>query len=125
MTKRSPLIVLGWLLSGALSAFLTFVAFMEIMNTPEVQSGFAEIGFQGPISAVGSMLLLGVLLYIWKKTSVLGAILLTGYFGGAVCVHFMLNQNSLAGVPFLFGVTVWAGLWLRDPKVRALLPLVK
>ena len=69
--------------------------------------------------------LIGVLLYAYPRTAVLGAILLTGYLGGAIYVHVRagspLFTHTLFGV--YLGLLIWGGLYLRDPLVRALMPL--
>jgi hypothetical protein len=65
--------------------------------------------------------LLSVVCYLIPRTAVLGAVLLTGYLGGAIATHARLGEPFVA--PIILGVVVWAGLWLRDPRLRALLPL--
>jgi xanthine/uracil permease len=59
--------------------------------------------------------------YVIPQTSVLGAILLTGYLGGAVATHVRIDDNFVP--PIVMGVLVWLGLFLRDPRLRALIPL--
>jgi DoxX-like family len=80
----------------------------------------AETGFY---RLLGAILAIGVALYAWPRTAVLGAILLTGYLGGAVFAHLRVGSPlatfTLFGV--YIGVMVWAGLWLRDVRLRALL----
>jgi len=72
---------------------------------------------------LGAILAVSIALYAWPRTAVLGAILLTGFLGGAVLAHLRVGSPlatfTLVGV--YIGVVVWAGLWLRDPRVRALL----
>jgi hypothetical protein len=69
--------------------------------------------------------LVGTALYAWPRTAVLGAILLTGLFGGAIASHLRLGDplfsHTLFGV--YLGMLMWGGLWFRDPALRALLPL--
>jgi hypothetical protein len=87
----------------------------------------AEIGFQGEIliRELGILLLLCTLLYAAPRTATLGAILLTGYLGGAVAAHLRVGDplftHVLSGV--YGGILVWGGLYLRDTKLRAALPL--
>ena len=74
---------------------------------------------------LGVILAVCTALYAWPRTAVLGAVLLTGYLGGAVACHLRVG-SPLAGFTLFgvyIGVMVWAGLWLRDPRVRALLPV--
>lgn len=125
MSKKTPLVWFSWFLSTTLSLFLAFVAVMELSNSTQVQEGFAQLGYTGSIPAIGAMLLTSVIFYAVPRTTVLGAVLLTGYFGGAIVTHLFMNQSAEAVIPFLFGVTTWAALWLRNPNLRALMPVVK
>ncbi|QNA86264.1 DoxX family protein [Sphingomonas sp. So64.6b] len=79
----------------------------------------------GLYRTIGSILLVGVVLYAWPRTAFLGALLITAFLGGAVAVNLRagmpLFSNTLFGV--YLGLVVWGGLWLRDPRVRALLPI--
>ncbi len=72
---------------------------------------------------LGVVLAVCTALYAWPRTAVLGAILLTGYLGGAVSAHLRVGSPlaSFTLVGIYIGVVVWFGLWLRDPRVRALL----
>jgi hypothetical protein len=74
---------------------------------------------------LGLLLLAATLLYAWPRTALLGAILLTGYLGGAVAAHARIGSplfsHTLFGV--YIGLAVWGGLWLRDSRIRALLPI--
>jgi hypothetical protein len=76
------------------------------------------------IRTLGVLTLLGTLLYAYPRTAVLGAIFLTGYLGGAIYAHFRLADplftHTLFGV--YLGLLIWGGLYLRDPRVRALIP---
>jgi len=125
MSKKTPLVWFSWFLSTALTLFLAFVAVMELSNSTQVQEGFAQLGYTGSIPAIGAMLLTSVIFYAVPRTTVLGAVLLTGYFGGAIVTHLFMNQSAEAVIPFLFGVATWAALWLRNPSLRALMPVVK
>lgn len=70
------------------------------------------------------MLLTCTVLYVWPHTAVVGAVLLTGYLGGAVASHLRVGSPLLGYTLFgvYVGVAAWAGLWLREPRLRALLP---
>jgi len=86
----------------------------------------ARLGWPvGSVVPLGIVLLLATGLYVFPRTSMLGAILLTGYLGGAVATHLRLQSplfsHTLFGV--YLGIAAWAGLYLRDPRLRALLPL--
>jgi hypothetical protein len=125
MSKKTPLVWFSWFLSTALTLFLGFVAMMELSNSAQVQEGFAQLGYTGSIPAIGTMLLVSVIFYAIPRTTVLGAVLLTGYFGGAIVTHLFMNQSVEALIPFFFGVAIWTAVWLRSPSLRALMPVVK
>jgi len=76
---------------------------------------------------LGTLLLIPTLLYIWPRTAILGAILITAYLGGAVATHVRIGSPLFSHILFgvYLGVMLWGGLWLRDPRVRALIPFVK
>jgi hypothetical protein len=71
------------------------------------------------------LLLTPTALYAWRPTAILGAILITAYLGGAVATHARIGSPLLSHTLFgvYLGVIVWAGLWLRDPRLRSLMPL--
>lgn len=112
----------GRVLSGLVALGLGFSALMKLSHPPSLDEGFKHLGW--PVTAalgLGVVELLCVVLYVIPRTAVLGAILVTGYLGGAIATHARLGEPVLA--PVILGVVVWAGLWLRDPRLRALLPL--
>jgi hypothetical protein len=118
----------GWLVSGLAIAFFAMDGAMKLANLPMVVEASAELGWPadaGTIRMLAALLLGATLLYAVPRTAVLGAILLTGYLGGAVAAHVRVGSplftHSLFGV--YLGVIVWGGLWLRDPRLRALIPL--
>lgn len=79
-----------------------------------------DLGFpESSIVGIGLALVASSLLYVIRRTSVVGAILLTGYLGGAVATHVPVGAGAFnVGFPVAFGIVVWAGLWLRDERVR-------
>lgn len=96
---------------------------MKVMQTEQVRQGFADWP-AGSAVAIGTVELLCTVIYLIPRTAVLGAILLAGYLGGAVAVTVKMGMG-VAGwwMPLAFGVLLWGGLWLRDPRIRALIPL--
>jgi len=94
---------------------------------PVLEAG-EKIGFPGVSMArtLGLVLLACALLYIFPRTAVIGALLVTAYLGGAVATHVRLGNPLFSHVLFgvYVGVALWAGLYLREPRLRALLPLV-
>jgi hypothetical protein len=118
----------GWALSGLVIAFFAMDGAIKLSGLPIVAETSAQLGWPadtGTITLLASLLLGSTLLYAVPRTSVLGAILLTAYLGGAVATHVRVGSplftHSLFGV--YLGVFLWGGLWLRDPRLRALIPL--
>jgi DoxX-like family len=104
---------------------LLFSAFAKITQQPQVMSGFEKYGFaDAAIRPLGITELACTILYLIPQTSMLGAILLTGYLGGATCTHIRAEESKFI-VPVLLGVFVWLGLFFRDNRIRALIPFKK
>ena len=118
---------IGWVLSGLVIAFLLMDATMKLLALPVVLETQAPLGFSGAATArgLGVLLLVCTLLYAAPQTAVLGAILLTGYLGGAVATHLRVGEPLFSHILFgvYVGVFLWLGLYLRDARVRALVPL--
>jgi hypothetical protein len=117
----------GRTLSGLVVAFLVMDASMKIAALSIVTESAPTVGWTGDPGfwrAMGLLLLAITALYAWPRTAVLGAILLTGYLGGAVATHLRMSDplfsHTLFGV--YLGVVLWGGLWFRDARVRNLLP---
>lgn len=118
----------GRILSGLAIAFFLMDGVMKLMAPAPVIEATSALGWPTDTKTLvllGVLLLGSTLLYAIPKTALLGAILLTGYLGGAVASHVRIGSplfsHDLFGV--YLGVIVWAGLWLRDARLRALLPL--
>lgn len=96
---------------------------MKLAAAPQFLEQFqGKFGYPGSTARpIGVVELLCVVIYLVPRTSVLGAVLMTGYLGGAVATHVRVGDPFIA--PILFGVLAWLGLFLRDPRIRALLPL--
>jgi hypothetical protein len=108
----------------SLLASLVFLlsAFMKLRGGAELSQGMAHLGL--PMSLVVPLAIVevsSVVTYLIPTTSVLGAILLTGYMGGAICTHLRVGDPFFVQV--VLGIFVWLGLYLRDNRLRALLPL--
>lgn len=117
---------LGWTLTTLVVLFLLMDSVMKLADMPFVRQASAQIGF--PVSVdrtIGFIELVCLVLYAVPRTAVLGAILTTGLLGGAVAAHFLLGDpvftHTLFGV--YVGILAWGGLWFRDPRIRALIPL--
>jgi hypothetical protein len=118
----------GLALSGLAILFLSLDGAMKLSQLPIVAETSAELGWpsdSATLYLLAALLLGSTLLYAVPRTAVLGAVLLTGYLGGAVSTHVRIGSplfsHTLFGV--YIGLVVWGGLWLRDSRVRALLPL--
>lgn len=106
--------------------FLCFDAVIKIMFVPNMPEAAAGIGWDAAKAPLlGVILLASTLLYAVPRTSFLGAVLLTGYLGGAVATHMRVDSPLFTHVLFgiYLGLFMWGGLWLRDPRLRSLFPL--
>lgn len=121
-------LLVGRIMSGLIIAFLAFdgvFKFVKPAPAPVVET-FARLGWSLSLAPVlGIVLLVSAALYAIPKTSVLGAILLTGYLGGAIATHLRVGDPLFSHVlfPTYMGVLLWGGLYLRDKRLRALIPL--
>lgn len=118
----------GRVLSGLAVAFLLFDGVIKLLPAQVVIDTIKQLGWPDDIGTarlLGVLTLVSALLYAIPRTSVLGAILLTGYLGGAVATHVRIESPLFTHVLFgvYLGIMLWGGLWLRDPRLRALLPL--
>lgn len=115
----------GRIISGLVVAFLVFDAVAKLMKIKPVMEANARLGLpEGTIVGIGITLLVCTILYVIPRTAVLGAILLTGYLGGAVSTHVRAGDPAFPVVfPAIFGVLVWLALYLRDDRLHALMPL--
>ena len=100
---------------------LVMSASMKFMKPTSVVEGFTHLGIPEKFAFGLGVVELGcTILYLIPQTSVLGAILLTGYLGGATCAHLRVGDPFVS--PVIIGVFVWGGLFLRDPRLRELIP---
>ena len=132
MTDTPPAkgqLIAGRILSGLVILFLLFDAGLKLAS-PETAIKYSPPGLGWPLDVqtmylLGGLLIIPTLLYIWPRTAILGAILITGYLGGAIATHVRIGSplfsHSLFGV--YLGLMLWGGLWLRDPRLRTLIPL--
>ena len=125
MEGRGKMWWTGFAMSAVVVLFLFMDSGMKLAAVQPVLEAGQQIGFPGAAMArkLGAILLVCTLLYVWPPTSLLGAILVTGFLGGAVATHVRLGNPLFSHV--LFGVYVgalmWGGLLLREPRLRALL----
>ena len=117
---------IGWGMSGLMIAFLLFDSVSKLVLEHHVVEATTQIGYSlAVIRPLGVICLVCALLYAIPRTSILGAILLTGYLGGAIASKVRIEDPMFSSVLFgaYFGILVWGGLYLRDDRVRALIPL--
>jgi hypothetical protein len=114
----------GRLVSGLAVLFFLVDGAMKLLKPVVVVEATRQLGFpESDIVGIGVLLLTCTLLYALPRTSILGAIALTGYMGGAVASQVRVGGGWFnVAFAVMFGVLVWAGLWLRDIRVRNLLP---
>lgn len=117
----------GRVLSGLAIAFFVMDGVMKLIQPQFVIDSTQGIGWPADpvtLSVLGCLLLISTVLYLFPRTAVFGAILLTGYLGGAVASHARIGSplltHDLFGV--YLGLFVWGGLWMRDLRIRALIP---
>jgi DoxX-like family len=125
-TGRTPQKMLwaGYVMSILPALLLCFSAFMKFTKAPPVIEGFAKFGFpDSTLLGIGIVEVLCTILYLIPRTAVLGAILLTGYLGGATATHYRVGDPYFATI--IAGILVWGGLFLRNEKIRSLIPLRK
>ena len=127
MAKATPQVWIGRVLSGLAILFLAFDGvmkfFMDKLPPEALEAGAA---LQWPIEKmplVGTILLICLALYVIPRTAVLGAILLTGYLGGAIASHVRVSNPLFSHTlfPIYIAVLVWLGLYLRDARVKAVI----
>jgi hypothetical protein len=122
-------LIAGRILSGLVIAFLLFDAGFKLVATQAaIEYSPPGLGWRLDVATMrmlAILLLIPTLLHIWPRTAMLGAILITGYLGGAIATHLRIDSplptHTLFGV--YLGVMLWGGLWLRDPALRRLIPL--
>lgn len=114
----------GWVLTIVPVGLLVMSASFKLMQAEVAVEGFKTQGFpDGSLLAIGIVEAACTVLYLIPQTSVLGAILLAGYLGGAVVTHVRMSEAFV--MPIAVGVLLWGGLFLRDARIRALIPLRK
>lgn len=115
----------GLIIGGLPALFLIVDGAMKLAKPEVVVTATKDLGYsENVIIPLGIVLLISTILYLIPQTAVLGAILLTGYLGGAVATHVRHGGGAFEIVfPVIFGALLWLGLYLRDPRLRALVPI--
>jgi DoxX-like family len=115
----------GRIISTFAVLFLTFDGVTKVAKEVHVLAATAQLGFhEGTIVGIGILLLGCTAIYLIPRTSILGAILLTGYLGGATASQVRIGKPLFDTLfPVVFGILIWAGIFLRDERLRELIPL--
>jgi DoxX-like family len=119
----------GWTMSGLFAAFMIGASVApKLLGMPIAEQTLAQLGWpHGYAVLIGIIELTCTLLYLLPATSVLGAVLMMGLLGGAIATQTRAGMPMLSHILFgvYLGLFMWAGLWLRTPQLRALIPLRK
>jgi hypothetical protein len=116
----------GRILAAIPVLFLLFDAVFKFLKPAPVVEGTLKLGYpESVLAGLGIVLLVSTVLYAIPRTAILGAILLTGYLGGAVATHVRVGDPLFSHVlfPVYLGVMIWAGIFFREERLRSLIPL--
>jgi len=123
-TESKGMLWTGRIISGLVVLFMLFDSITKLIKIPQVIEASAKVGINGhELFWIGVTLLVSTILYIIPQTSIFGTILVSSYLGGAVCADVIAHQpvfNSCFAIAF--GILTWLGVWLREPRLRALVP---
>lgn len=126
----TPTLWIGRAMSAIVILFLVFDGAIKLVPIPIVTETMGQLGYppsEGIARLLGVLTLLCTILYAIPRTSVLGAILLTGYLGGAMATHLRVGSPLFSHLLFglYLGLLAWGGLYLRDERVRAIIPFLR
>jgi len=116
----------GWIIGALPVLFLAFDTLGKLLTLPPVVQGSARLGYaESAIFGLGLIELVCLAAYLMPRTAVLGAVLLTGFLGGAVATHVRVGDPLFSHIlfPVYVGVLIWGALFLRDARLRALVPV--
>jgi len=115
----------GRIMSWLPALFLLVDGVMKLFKPALVVEATVKLGYpENTIVPIGIVLTVCTILYLIPRTAVLGAILLTGYLGGAVATHVRVGEGLFpVSFPIIFGILLWGGLYLRDNRLRTLIPI--
>ncbi len=120
-----PILWISYVLSALPVLMLAMGSVMSFLKPPEALKGMEHLGWPEHLSTpIGIVNAICTLLYVIPQTAILGAILLTGYLGGAVATHLRVGDPLIQVLfPVIFGVIIWLALFLREPRLRKLVPI--
>ena len=128
VAPSKKLVLTGRILSGLAVAFLLFDSVLKFLRPPQVIEATVRLGYSTAIILPLAIILLAcVLIYLLPKTSIFGAILLTGYLGGAVASHTRIGDPLFSHIlfPTYIAALLWLGLYFREERLRTLVPFRK
>jgi uncharacterized membrane protein YphA (DoxX/SURF4 family) len=115
---------IGWVMTILAALVFALSGVMKLLRSPQVVQGFGHLGWpESMIFTVGILEVTSVVLYLIPRLSVLGAIVLTGFLGGAIATHLRIGEPVVMHI--VLGLLIWGGLYLREPRLREILPLRK
>lgn len=115
------------IMGGIVILFMLMDSIFKFIQPEEVVQGTLELGYaEHHIAIIGALGLISILLYAFPRTSILGAVLLTGYWGGAIATHLRLDNPLFSHIlfPVFLAILAWGALWLRNEQLRNLFPIV-
>jgi len=115
----------GWIMSGVIILFLIFDGTIHLIKNTPVVDAFNQLGIPIELSVpIAIIELFCLILYVIPRTSIFGAILLTGYLGGAIIIQLRIGAPMLSTAlfPVYMGILLWGGIYLRDRRLRSLIP---
>lgn len=127
-TPPKKVLGVSWIMSGIVILFMLMDSIMKLIQANEAITATVELGYSAHhILPIGILGFFSILLYTYPKTTILGVLLLTAYWGGAIATHVRLDNPLLSHIlfPVYLGVLAWGGIWLRDERLKKLLPIRK
>jgi len=126
MTTTPKTIWVGRILSALAILFLSFDTIVKVLRLPVAIEGTTQLGYpESTVFVIGVIQLVCLVLYVIPQTSVFGAILFTGYLGGAIATHLRIGSPLFTHIlfPIYVAVLIWGGLYAREPRLRAVIPI--
>jgi len=126
MTTTPKTIWVGRILSALAILFLSFDTIVKVLRLPVAIEGTTQLGYpEGTVFVIGIIQLVCLVLYVIPQTSVFGAILFTGYLGGAIATHLRIGSPLFTHIlfPIYVALLIWGGLYAREPRLRAMVPI--
>ena len=126
MTTTPKTIWVGRILSALAILFLSFDTIVKVLRLPVAIEGTTQLGYpESTVFVIGVIQLVCLVLYVIPQTSVFGAILFTGYLGGALATHLRIGSPLFTHIlfPIYVALLIWGGLYAREPRLRAMVPI--